>query len=80
MVTAPVVPDQTVEITIQVPVARRHMEPAEVTWMRDADGWWWIRINGEAALALRGDRARALAGDILGQAPANPPPDPVPGV
>lgn len=77
-VTPPYVPEQTVEIPVTVPVVRRRMEVAEVTWSFDAAGWLYLKVNGDAAIGLRPDRARALAEAILARAPADAPADPPP--
>ncbi|WP_316978017.1 hypothetical protein [Shumkonia mesophila] len=79
MVTAPYTPKEFTEVTVQVPIVRRRLEPAEVTWLRDADGWWWLAVNGENVMALSPDKAGKLAGDVLAAA-APPKPDPVPEV
>lgn len=75
-VTPPYTPEQTVEIPVSVPVVRRRLEVAEVTWSFDAAGWIFIKVNGDAMIGLRPDRARALADAILARAPADAPTDP----
>ena len=80
MVDDPIRPTEFREMVIQMPVVRRQMEVADVTWSFDAAGWIYLKVNGDAAIGLRPDRARALAEAILARAADSPSPDPIPQV
>lgn len=72
----PVIPNEYREVTIRMPVVRRRMEPATVTWERRADGYWLIKVNGEDMIGLPKAHARALAEAILDEPAEDPTPVP----
>jgi hypothetical protein len=81
MVTPPTTPKRFAEVTVQVPIIARQLEPATVTWSRDADGWWWFKVNGEDAMALSPAVALQMAQEIVNRdKAAELPPAPTPEV